>query len=287
MPLLVYAAPFGAYIGPVALGFLPLPPQHYHLGILGMALALWLAQDNRMNAVREPSLRQRVVTGACIVAATCLALWVSHPSQPLFWHWRQLPHMQGIALTLAMYGCLMLPGALWFGLLYPWNALRHCLRALGACTLLGMGFIAAGVFSAAYHASLAGPALTLAGWLLRLVDSGATQVDPHTFVIAFRGFATRVGPQCAALDGVVLFILLAYACWHYRSAQYPLRAVIVGAACACLLFLANGIRIAGIMIIGSYDRMLGMELFHGVAGMLLVLGAVWIFDKLALAPRRR
>lgn len=285
VPLLLHGAPYGTYVGPVALGYLPLPPQHAHLGLLAAGFTLWLAHTPHVASLPFPGRLQRLLT-ALLIAGMVFAAWqITHPSATQLTSWRQLPVWQGIAVTLTMYVLLLLPGMTSFGLLYPWSALRTCVRPLAACLGLAAGFVATGIVSTVWHGPLAAPALQLAGWLLRLVDAGATTVDAGAFIIGFRGFVTRVGPQCAALDGVLLFLLLAYACWRMRSAMAGLQAMLIGLMCATTLFFLNGVRIAGIMLIGSYNRTLGLDLFHGMAGMLLVLGMLWIFDRATVRTR--
>lgn len=285
VPLLLREIPYGTYAGPVALGFLPLPPQHAHLGILATGLGLWLTHDSRFLVMPHPTRSQRVYTAFAVAIVTLLAWWVTHPSAALLAQWRQAAAWQGVLLSMAVYLLLLLPGMLCFGLLYPWNAIRLCLRPLAASAFLGAGFGITGIVSTVWHGPLSAPALNLAGWLLQRIDPGATTVDASAFLIGFRGFVARVGPQCAALDGVLLFGLLAYACWRFRSGARPLRALSIGLAYAALLFFFNGVRIAGIMLVGSYNRMVGLELFHGMAGMLLVIAMVWIFDRTALRTR--
>ncbi len=269
----------GAYVGPVALGFLPLPPMQHHLAILMAGFGLWLTHDDRMSRAPAPSRKTMITSAVLLMLASALAFAVTHPSPRQLAELRSLDPNAGLAWTAVVYACLLLPGAAAFGLAYPWSALRHCVKALAACALLGAGFVATGVASTVWHAPIAGPALDMAAWLLRLIDPAAVEVDSAGFIIAFRGFATRVGPQCAALDGVMLFLLLSFALWRYRSGGRPVRAALWACALAALLFLGNGVRIAGIMFIGSYDKTLGMDLFHGLAGTFMVLGMLWLFDR--------
>jgi exosortase/archaeosortase family protein len=279
VPLVLHGMP--GYAGPVALGFLPLPPQHHHLAILLAGLTLWLAHDARMAASPGAGRKQALAAGLLAFAAAVFAYRMTHPSAERLAVWQSLHAGPGLALTAAAYLSLLLPGALSFGVFYPWSTLRRCIRPLAVCAALGAGFVVTGIVSTVWHAPLAGPALELAAWILRLIDPSATTADPGTYVIGFRGFATRVGPQCAALDGVLLFLLLAFALWRYRNGARPLKAAVTAIVLAAALFLGNGVRIAGIMVIGSYDKTLGMDLFHGLAGTLMVLGMLWAFDLLA------
>ncbi|HRH93768.1 MAG TPA: hypothetical protein PKV72_04540, partial [Candidatus Peribacteria bacterium] len=235
------------YAGPVAQKFLPLPPQHYHLAILLTGFALWLWHDDQMTASPLPGKRQTWLSAAGAVIAAAGAFILTHPSSAARAAWADLPLAAGVAMSTATYLLLLSPGALAFGAFYPWRLLRRCAGPLLLCAVLALGFVLTGIIATVWHLQLARPALDLSAWLLRLIDPAAVTVETDTAIIGFREFATRVGPQCAALDGVLLFLLLAVTLWWQRSRKRAASSFAAIAAGAVVLFLLNGVRIAAIV----------------------------------------
>lgn len=269
-----------AYVGPVALGFLPLPPQQHHFALLLVGFGLWLTNDERMAQAGQPSSRERVVSGTLVVLASVIALLVTHPSAEQLAQLKMLDPVNGLLFTALSYACLLLPAAAAYGLCFPLATLRHCLPAVAACTGLGIGFVATGVIASAWHLPLVRPALNLAAWLLKWIDPSAVSVDAPHALIAFREFTVRIGPQCAALDGVMLFLLLAGALWWQRSRTRPGRAAGAALAGALLLFFLNGARIAMIMVIGMFSREVAVDVFHGLIGIVMLMAMLWLFDRI-------
>lgn len=274
-----------AYVGPVALGFLPLPPQQHHFALLLVLFGLWLANDKRMAQIEMPSRRERIVSGALVAIASVAALVVTHPSTEQLVQLRALDQTRGLLFTALSYACLLLPAAAAYGLCFPWATLRRCIPAILACVLLALGFVATGVLASIWHLPLVRPALNLAAWLLQLVDASAVSVDAHHALITFYAFTVRIGPQCAALDGVMLFLLLAGALWWQRSGVQPWRAAVAAIIGALLLFFLNGARIAMIMIIGIFSREVAVDLFHGLIGIAMLMAMLWLFDRIGMAKQ--
>lgn len=271
-----------AYAGPVALGFLPLPPQQHHFALLVVGFGLWLAHDERMAKAGQQSRSERMASGVLVVIASVIAFLVTHPTAAQLAQLKSLDLTSGLLFTALSYACLLLPAAAAYGLCFSWSSLRNCIPAIAACVLLAFGFVATGVIASVWHLPLVRPALDLAAWLLRFIDPSAVAADHATALITFREFAVRVGPQCAAVDGVMLFLLLAGALWWQRSRVRPWRAMVAAIIGALALFFLNGVRIAMIMVIGTFSRELAVDLFHGLIGIAMLIAMLWLFDRTML-----
>lgn len=117
---------------------------------------------------------------------------------------------------------------------------------------------------------LADPTLRLSARLLHLV-SDEVAVFPGERLIAIGDFVVLVDAACSGIEGIVLVGLFVggYLVRFRAAYRYPLVLLVVPAAMA-LSFLANGLRIAVLVLIGAYvNPELAKGAFHSMAG--------WIF----------
>ena len=109
-------------------------------------------------------------------------------------------------------------------------------------------------------------------------------VNAEKFLIGTPSFLVRVGGNCSGLEGIGLICaFLGLYLWFYRrELRFP-EAFLMLPAGVFAMWLMNSVRIAGLIMIGSWDPGVGFKGFHSVAG--------WIFFNLVacgliLASRR-
>jgi len=98
-------------------------------------------------------------------------------------------------------------------------------------------------------------------------------VNAEKFLIGTPSFLVRVGGMCSGLEGIGLICaLLGLYLWFYRrQLRFP-EALLLLPAGAFAMWLMNSVRIAALIIIGSWDPGVGFKGFHSVAG--------WMFFNL-------
>jgi exosortase E/protease (VPEID-CTERM system) len=117
---------------------------------------------------------------------------------------------------------------------------------------------------------MATPTLLYAGWLLDLVSSDVV-VDRAQGILGLEGFAVRVTPICSGSEGIGLALVLsgAYVVAKRHELRMP-RALWLLPLTAVAVWLANGLRIALLMLIGArWSETLAAGAFHSKAGWLL------------------
>jgi exosortase E/protease (VPEID-CTERM system) len=201
---------------------------------------------------------------AHLVSLVALAGWSSigngDPSRYwTFWIWLR------VALemtTLATWLAALLPASFWVG----W--IRRAPEA----------FINAGVFAlmvkllnhliaSPWEITRAATFKMVSGILVALGQ--AVSLSPSTSEIAVRGFAVRVTSSCSGLDGVaVTFGLLSlYLIAYRRDLRFPTALLLLPAG-VVLAWILNSVRIATLIMIGTWSPSLALDGFHSVAGWL-------------------
>ncbi len=112
-------------------------------------------------------------------------------------------------------------------------------------------------------------------------------VNADRFLIGTPSFVVRVGGQCSGLEGLGLICaFLAMYLWFYRREMRFPQAFLLVPMGAFAMWLMNSVRIAGLILIGSWDPGVGFKGFHSVAGWLffnfVACGLIWASRRLGL-----
>ncbi len=169
---------------------------------------------------------------------------------------------EGLAITSLFFWLLALaPFDYW----RVFGAREHLtlLAAIAAATAAWFG----GEIAQAYWRPLASAAFFLAEHLLRLVYSNVVS-DPSRLLLGTPTFVVQIAPQCSGYEGIGLVtIFLAIYLWLFRSRiRFP-HAFLLFPIGALAVWLANVLRIAALVAIGSsYSPALAAGGFHSQAG---------------------
>jgi exosortase E/protease (VPEID-CTERM system) len=116
--------------------------------------------------------------------------------------------------------------------------------------------------------------------MLRGVGEQLTVVDPANSLIGTSRFQVNIGPICSGIEGMALIsILLAVYLYFFRKElRFPQAFVLlpIGILASWLL---NAVRIASLIVLGSWMPAAAIQGFHSVAGWilfnLLTCGIIW------------
>jgi exosortase E/protease (VPEID-CTERM system) len=117
-----------------------------------------------------------------------------------------------------------------------------------------------------------------------------TIVLPDEFVIGTTNFAVSIDVQCSGLEGIGLIAVMTAAyLWYYRHDLHFPQALLLIPAGALAMWLVNAMRIAVLVVIGSWSSAAAVAGFHSVAGWLLfnlvACGLIWMTTRLRLFAR--
>jgi exosortase E/protease (VPEID-CTERM system) len=173
--------------------------------------------------------------------------------------------------TLGAWLCLLLPPDLWRPLL------RHGWVALVLGVAVGAGAWTLGAATQSLWAPLGQATLWVVRGLLSL--TGAHLVwEPDDSVIGTSAFSVEVSPECSGYEGIgLIWAFLAVYLWLFRrDLRFP-RALWLVPMGTAIMWLANAVRIAGLIAIGTWlSPAAALGGFHSLAGWL-------IFNLIALA----
>ncbi len=180
----------------------------------------------------------------------------------------------GLALCEGMAVAIIL---LWFLALAPvhyWLGFvaREWLTLLAAI-VVGTAAWLGGEIAQSYWKPLASGTLFLAEQLLRLSYSNVVS-DPSRLLLGTPDFVVEINQQCSGYEGVSLVtVFLAVYLWLFRSRiRFP-RALLLFPIGALAVWLANVLRIAALVAIGSsYSAELAVGGFHSQAGWISFVG---------------
>lgn len=136
--------------------------------------------------------------------------------------------------------------------------------------LVGFGFALVVPLVQPFWLEISLPVLFLTFGILSVCCEGAW-VDPDISAVGFDNFAVVVNPSCSGIAGMALVALfLAGYLWRFREEHRFPQALLLVPLGVGLSFLANGLRISGLILVGQN---LGPEIangaFHSLAG--------WVF----------
>jgi exosortase E/protease (VPEID-CTERM system) len=202
--------------------------------------------------------------GAHLVSLVALLGWsaIGHGDPSRYWTLWIWIRVAFETTTLATWLAALLPPTWWLG----W--IRRAPEA----------FVTAGVFALAakvLNHLIASPweltraaTFNMVSRILVALGQSVT-LSSSTSEIAVRSFAVRVTPSCSGLDGVAitLGLLSLYLIVYRRDLRFPLALVLLPAG-VVLAWLLNSVRIALLILIGTWSPLLALDGFHSVAGWL-------------------
>jgi exosortase E/protease (VPEID-CTERM system) len=177
----------------------------------------------------------------------------------------------------------------WFLALAPlhyWRVLlaRERLTLLAAIAAATTAWLD-GEIAQTYWRPLASGTMFLAEHLLRLLYPNVI-ADPARLLLGTPTFIVRIAPQCSGYEGVGLVtVFLAIYLWLFRSRiRFP-HAFLLFPVAAVGVWLANVLRVAGLVAIGSsYSPALAEGGFHSQAGWIsfiaLALGVIAVTHRM-------
>jgi exosortase E/protease (VPEID-CTERM system) len=167
----------------------------------------------------------------------------------------------GMAALISL-GLASMPVRFWRRLVK--RSRRELINACG----LGVAAYLLGIWSERLWGLLQGRTFAMVVLLLKLV--GLTiQTDPAQYMISTPNFAVDIAPLCSGIEGIGLVaVFLAVYLWLYRiELRFP-HALVLLPAGMLLIWLLNGVRIAALILLGSFAPEAATRGFHSVAGWL-------------------
>ncbi|HWY86586.1 MAG TPA: exosortase E/protease, VPEID-CTERM system [Gemmataceae bacterium] len=181
-------------------------------------------------------------------------------------------------LTVALWGAAALPPSLWVPLVRR-----------GAGSLVAGLLIGAAAWGAGNLTDFLWPPLSFSTfWVVRaLLGLGASEVvcDPDNFVVGTPDFAVTIAPECSGYEGIgLIWVFLAVYLWRSRAELRFPRALLVVPLATGAIWLANSVRIAALIGVGSsISRDIALGGFHSQAGWLAFIAIA--LGVMALAQR--
>jgi exosortase/archaeosortase family protein len=216
------------------------------------------------------------------------SLWLLHPAPARFAALQEmalrLPEA-GDALLHALLGVfLLLPTLLLPTVFLPLSLfLRHRLGILLGL-IGGVALLFFPVLEAAYFRFTGPPLVAVLQRTLALLP-GSVPAGMNRWQVGYGDFVATVGYACTEFSATALFVILfATALYSMRRRKRiaPSRAAIVIGGGILLLWVLNILRIASIVVIGSYHPRFAMTLFHSGIGMLLFLLFFLVYIRFCL-----
>jgi exosortase E/protease (VPEID-CTERM system) len=172
-------------------------------------------------------------------------------------------------LILAFWGMAFLPGGLWVSLV------RQSVGRLAAGSVLGTVAFAVGRLAADQWRPLSRATLWVVHGLLTFVVPEVIS-SPEEYTVGTPSFVGVIAPECSGYEGIGLIVVfLSAALWMFRrDLRFP-RAFALVPLAIVLIWLANAVRIAALIAIGTWGYPdFASGAFHSLAGwfMFLVIG---------------
>jgi len=168
--------------------------------------------------------------------------------------------------TLVFWAMAVLPAGLWYSIL------TRCGWSLAIGPALGLVAFLLGLLARNQWRLLSQATLRLVAFLLSLVFSD-TVSEPGSAMVGIGSFSVSIAPECSGYEGVgMMAALLGVSLWLFRrDFQFP-RALALLPLGMVLMWLANALRIAALVALGTYGfRKFALGGFHSLAGWLLFL----------------
>jgi exosortase E/protease (VPEID-CTERM system) len=230
--------------------------------------------------------RALVWFGAHLAPLTVMALATVHRGST------RIPSASGAEGYTLFYLLILAPAALvtWALAALPGRFWIRWIRRSRAAFLAGAAFGWAAYLLGSYVQGLWQPVqrgtFAMVSLVLRMLGAPVI-VHPDQFIIGTPTFLARIGPDCSGLEGIALIgAFLALYLWFYRrELRFP-QALLLIPAGAAAMWLLNVVRIAALILIGTWDAGAAMRGFHSVAGWLffnlVACGLIWASRRLGL-----
>jgi exosortase E/protease (VPEID-CTERM system) len=214
------------------------------------------------------------------------ALVLEGPSTPITTSWSLFAIWLAAGFTtIAFWAMAALPVVSWIRLVkLAWPRLL-------AGSIFGIAAYAASYLARDQWTLLSIATLHNAHALLRLVLSDVV-FDPARRLLGTSQFEVEVGPECSGYEGMALIIgLVVVALWAFRREfRFP-RAFLLLPVAAVLMWLANAVRIAALVLIGNAGHPeLAVGGFHSLAGwfffLVIGLGLIAVARRTPYLSRR-
>jgi exosortase E/protease (VPEID-CTERM system) len=173
--------------------------------------------------------------------------------------------------TLAWLVAGGLTFATWAELLWPistWRGAISITRAsLAAGAVIGTTAWLAGYATQEFWVPLARYTMAVVTWMLRFFYTDTVSV-PARLMVGTRGFKVAITPQCSGYEGVglILTFLTVYLWAFRRELRFPAALLLLPLG-AVLMWLANAVRIAVLIAIGTAGwKAVAIGGFHSQAG---------------------
>jgi len=186
-----------------------------------------------------------------------------------------------LALALMLF-------ASWCGAILPlgeWLTLiqRHLWVVIGSATVGGLAWTV-GQFSDWLWRPLGYSTLWFVAVLLRLIRTDVVTTS-GSMIIGTEHFVVGIAPECSGYEGLGLawVFIGTYLCWSRRELRWPHAWLLLPIA-TILMWLSNGLRIGGLILIGSWGfQEVALGGFHSQAGWLafnaVVLGVLLVSQR--------
>jgi len=270
-------------IGPEGMSSFPLL-------LIGGLLALFFFMNHSEVSTKRlawPTAIQRTAATAGLLFVM-ICVWVfTHPSDESFSLLNQFidrdPLVNTASVVTGLYALLLLPSLPLLFLFFPLGFLQKhavALVFLGAVFLL---YLFSAVPEAAYY-HITGPRIVYAAQSLLNLLPGAMPA-PDRWSLAYNGFTAEFGYSCSEFAALALFLgLFAFLCWRISlTRRVPVVPAVLTAIVGCVFIVAlNILRIALVVIVASASPAIGLYLFHGAIGSILLCAFFVIYLRLML-----
>jgi exosortase E/protease (VPEID-CTERM system) len=238
------------------------PGITYATIVLAAILSWAILKDRLRSAIAFPPrwgwLRAHLISLVTLVGWSA----IGHGDPSLYWTLWIWIRVALEVTALATWLAALVPPSFWFG----W--IRRAPEA----------FVTAGVFALMakiVNHLIASPwemtraaTFKMVGGILVAIGQEVT-LSPASSEITVRDFVVRVTPSCSGLDGVAITfgLLSLYLIVYRRDLRFPLALLLLPAGVA-LAWILNSVRIASLVMIGTWSPSLAIDGFHSVAGWL-------------------
>lgn len=239
-----------------------------------------------------PGIFQTGISLIVLAMTLLLAWWMTHPPFWVEYAWQDFAQKNngtGVAFLAALlYAVLLIPPMVAYAfLLFPVPFLQKHRMVLIAGLFLLTLYLFASVAEIFYHQLTVQTVLSLVASLLNVLPGDAV-LHASRWEIGYGEYLAIVGPLCSAFSVFVLFIgMFAFAWSDYASEKKTLvRGTTVLLGGIILLFAANIVRIALLVILGNFAPVYATHFIHGAGSGLFLLVIGWFYVGLALPKEK-
>jgi len=262
---------------------LPIPADSNTFGYLGEAMPLVIVVMTATLLVgSKPSAEERQSIGAALsvprrqwpflaahlaayAAALAITVFVFNSGLVLRHPWLWVALWSAAALaSLILWVAAMLPRAAVRPLMRP------LVRALVSGIVVGVVALAAGYATSALWRPMSRATLEVVAFLLGITGHQVTEV-PEQLVVGTQSYEVFIDRPCSGYEGIGLIVVMlgVYLLASRRSLRFP-NALALLPLGVCLIWLANSVRIAALIMVGTWiSPDVAEGGFHSASGWLL------------------